>query len=90
MINNEVALSYCTRKSENGSRLWPCPFYSQDPVLSEVSSGHEQSCPLDSFGLFEKEQYSNEINPKTFLREEALYLCYLELEPILGLCMSLG
>lgn len=59
-------------------------------VLSEGSGGHEQSCPLYSFRFCEKAQYPSERNPKIFLWEEAVYLCDLELKPILGLCVSLG
>lgn len=60
----------------------PCfSFFSLD-LLTEVSGGHKQSCPLYSFGFFEKAQYSEERNPKTFLREEALWLCYSRLSSL--------
>lgn len=58
--------------------------------FSEGSACQELRCSVYSFGFFEKAQYPDERNPKTFLREEALHLWYLELKHILGLCVSLG
>ena len=50
----------------------PCSSFFSLDLLPEVCGGHKQSRPLHSFGFLEKAQYSDERNPKTFLREEAL------------------
>lgn len=75
---------------EPGSQRDPCFSLVPRSVLSEGSGGHEQSCPLYSSRFFEKAQCPSERNPKTFLWEEALQLCDLELKSILGRCISLG
>lgn len=85
MTNNEVALSYCSRSWENGSFV---------PVLSIP-----RICALRLVVVMSKAGLSTHLGssrkhntpmkqtPAHSLGEKALHFCYLELEPVLGLCM---